>query len=210
MARYRGPVCKLCRAKDVKLFLKGERCYTDKCAFEKRPYGPGMAGANKRHSKLSDYGVMLQEKQRVRRTYGILEKQFYSYFTRANHLSGVTGVVLLQLLESRLDNVVYRMGFATSRNQARQSVRHGHFMINGKKVNIPSYNVNPGDVIELIDTAKAKGSFKTSLEYSQNRGFPAWVQMDVANCKGTFMYVPERNELDPNIKEQLIVEFYSR
>jgi small subunit ribosomal protein S4 len=169
-----------------------------------------MAGASRRRGKLSDYGVMLQEKQRVRRTYGILEKQFYSYFTRANHQTGVTGVVLLQLLESRLDNVVYRMGFATSRNQARQGVRHGHFMINGKKVNIPSYHVNVGDVIELIDTAKAKGSFKASLEYSQNRGFPAWVQMDVANSRGTFMYVPERNELDPNIKEQLIVEYYSR
>lgn len=208
MARYTGPLCRLCRREGMKLFLKGTRCYTEKCAFERRKYPPGQHGHNR--GKLSDYGLQLREKQKVKRIYGVLERQFKNYFERATKMKGVTGENLLKLLERRLDNVVYRMGFAVNRRQARQLVRHGFFLVNGRKVDIPSYLVKPGDIIEVIPKGKELEVIKESLALAEQRGFPEWVEVNIEEKKGKFVRVPERQEIQIPVQEQLIVEFYSK
>ncbi len=208
MARYTGPLCRLCRREGMKLFIKGTRCYTEKCAFERRKYAPGQHGQNK--GKLSDYGLQLREKQKVKRMYGVMEKQFKNYFEKATRMKGVTGENLLKLLERRLDNVVYRMGFAQNRRQARQLVRHGLFTINGRKVDIPSYIVRPGDVIELNQAGKELELIKESLALAEQRGFPAWVEVNIQEMKGKFVRIPERDEMQLPVQEQLVVEFYSK
>ena len=209
MARYTGAVCRLCRREGQKLFLKGDRCYTDKCAVERRAYAPGMHG-NARNKKLSEYGVQLREKQKARRYYGVLESQFAEYFEMASKRKGMTGENLLAILESRLDNVVYRLGFAMSRAEARQLVRHGHFTINGKKVNIPSMLVNVGDVIELKDTSRSLDKFKGSLEANASRVIPKWLEMDKTHNTAKVVAVPAREDIDLPIEEHLIVELYSK
>lgn len=208
MARYTEALCRLCRREGMKLFLKGTRCYTEKCAFERRKYPPGQHGHNR--AKLSDYGLQLREKQKVKRIYGIMEKQFKNYFVKATKMKGVTGENLLKLLERRLDNVVYRMGFAINRRQARQLVRHGFFLINGKKVDIPSYLLRPGDVVEIIAEGKDKDLIKDNLALAEQRGFPVWTEINVAEMKGKFVRIPEREEMQLPVHEQLIVEFYSK
>lgn len=208
MARYTEALCRLCRREGMKLFLKGTRCYTEKCAFERRKYPPGQHGHNR--AKLSDYGLQLREKQKVKRIYGIMEKQFKNYFEKATKMKGVTGENLLKLLERRLDNVVYRMGFAINRRQARQLVRHGFFLINGKKVDIPSYLLRPGDVVEIIAEGKDKDLIKDNLALAEQRGFPVWTEINVAEMKGKFVRIPEREEMQLPVHEQLIVEFYSK
>ena len=208
MARYTGAVCRLCRREGQKLFLKGDRCYTDKCAVERRAYAPGMHG-NARNKKLSEYGVQLREKQKARRYYGVLESQFAEYFEMASKRKGMTGENLLAILESRLDNVVYRLGFAMSRAEARQLVRHGHFTVNGKKVNIPSYLVSVGETIELKDSSRSLDKFKGALEANASRVVPKWREMDKDNvAKG--VAVPAREDIDLPIEEHLIVELYSK
>ncbi len=209
MARYTGAVCRLCRREGQKLFLKGDRCYTDKCALERRAYAPGMHG-NARNKKMSEYGVQLREKQKARRYYGVLESQFADYFEMASKRKGMTGENLLAILESRLDNVVYRLGFAMSRAEARQLVRHGHFTINGKKVNIPSMLVNVGDVIELKDTSRSLDKFKGSLEANASRVIPKWLEMDKTHNTAKVVAVPAREDIDLPIEEHLIVELYSK
>ncbi len=209
MARYSGAVCRQCRRENVKLFLKGDRCYTDKCAVERRNYAPGQHG--QRRTKVSDYGVQLREKQKVKRTYGLQEKQFRLYFDKADRMKGVTGENLLMLLERRLDSIVYRLGFAVSRAQARTMVRHGHFSVNGGRVNIPSYLVRPADVIELREKSRKIASFNESLDSVMRRGVPSWVELDRDNFKGTIKAMPVRDELTtPEFQEQLIVELYSK
>ena len=209
MARYTGAVCRLCRREGQKLFLKGDRCYTDKCALERRAYAPGMHG-NARNKKMSEYGVQLREKQKARRYYGVLESQFADYFEMASKRKGMTGENLLAILESRLDNVVYRLGFAMSRAEARQLVRHGHFTINGKKANIPSMLVNVGDVIELKDTSRSLDKFKGSLEANASRVIPKWLEMDKTHNTAKVVAVPAREDIDLPIEEHLIVELYSK
>jgi small subunit ribosomal protein S4 len=206
MARYTGPVCKLCRRDGMKLFLKGERCYTDKCSYDRRPYPPGQHG--QRRSKATEYGLRLREKQKLRRIYGIVEKQFAGYFDKADHGKGVTGDVLLQLLERRLDNVVFRMGFARTRSEARQLVLHRHFLVNGKRVNIPSFLVNQGDVISVAEKSQSKSVFEASQEVASRRETPGWVERE--GLSGTVKMLPEREAVTLPIEEQLIVEFYSR
>lgn len=208
MARYRESLCRLCRREGMKLFLKGTRCFTEKCAFERRKYPPGQHGHNR--AKLSDYGLQLREKQKVKRIYGVMERQFKNYFEKATKIKGITGENLLKLLERRFDNVVYRMGFAINRRQARQFVSHGMFLINGKKVNIPSYLLRPGDVIEVATKYKDKEIIKENLAIAEGRGFPAWTEVDIENMKGKFVRVPERDEMQLPVSEQLIVEFYSK
>ncbi|MEN2994489.1 MAG: 30S ribosomal protein S4 [Thermodesulfovibrio sp.] len=208
MARYRGPLCRLCRREGMKLFLKGTRCYTEKCAFERRKYPPGQHGHNR--GKLSDYGLQLREKQKVKRIYGVMERQFKNYFEKATKMKGITGENLLKLLERRLDNVVYRMGFAVNRRQARQLVRHGYFMVNGRKVDIPSYLVKPGDIIEIIPKGKELEIVKESLALAEQRGFPGWLDVNVEEMKGKFVRIPDRQEIQLPVQEQLIVEFYSK
>ncbi len=209
MARYTEAVCRLCRREGQKLFLKGDRCYTDKCALERRAYAPGMHG-NARNKKMSEYGVQLREKQKARRYYGVLESQFAEYFEMASKRKGMTGENLLAILESRLDNVVYRLGFAMSRAEARQLVRHGHFTINGKKANIPSMLVNVGDVIELKDTSRSLDKFKGSLEANASRVIPKWLEMDKTHNTAKVVAVPAREDIDLPIEEHLIVELYSK
>ena len=209
MARYTGAVCRLCRREGQKLFLKGDRCYTDKCALERRAYAPGMHG-NARNKKMSEYGVQLREKQKARRYYGVLESQFADYFEMASKRKGMTGENLLAILESRLDNVVYRLGFAMSRAEARQLVRHGHFTINGKKANIPSMLVNVGDVIELKDTSRSLDKFKGSLEANASRVIPKWLEMDKTHNTAKVVAGPAREDIDLPIEEHLIVELYSK
>ena len=209
MARYTGAVCRLCRREGQKLFLKGDRCYTDKCALERRAYAPGMHG-NARNKKLSEYGVQLREKQKARRYYGVLESQFAEYFEMASKRKGVTGENLLAILESRLDNVVYRLGFAMSRAEARQLVRHGHFTVDGKKVNIPSYLVSVGQTIELKDSSRSLDKFKGSLEANGSRVIPKWLDMDKNNNVAKVVAVPQREDIDLPIEEHLIVELYSK
>jgi small subunit ribosomal protein S4 len=212
MARYRGPVCKLCRREGVKLMLKGERCFSPKCAIERRNTPPGQHGQSFRRRQLSDYGVRQREKQKVRRIYGVLEKQFRRYYDIANRTKGQTGATLLQLMERRLDNVVYRMGFADSRKQARQLVRHGHFTVNGRKTNIPSFVVKAGDEISVREGSRKRTYFK-DLDASgilRKKQVPEWLSLDAAAMAGRVMRLPERSELDLSINEQLIVEFYSR
>lgn len=208
MARYTGAVCRICRREAQKLMLKGERCYSDKCAFDRRGYPPGEHG--QRHSKLSDYALQLREKQKVRKTYGIMEKQFHHYFEVADSRKGVTGENLLQLLERRLDNVVYRLGFAESRNQARQLVRHSHFRVNGKKVNIPSYLMGPSDVIAVHDKSRKLKVINAALENAERRVVPPWLELDKANYKGLVKVMPSRSDITAPIQEQLIVELYSK
>jgi len=208
LARYTGPQCRLCRRETEKLFLKGDRCFTEKCAVERRQYPPGQHG--QRRGKLSDYGVQLREKQKVRNSYGVLEKQFRKYFEKAESKKGVTGEVLLQLLETRMDNVVYRMGFAPNRNSARQLVRHGHFLVNGKEVSIPSYHVRAGDMVEVRQPSRELDMIKDSITRAEQRGLPSWVEMDFQNFKGKVLQVPTREDIQLTAQEQLIVELYSK
>ncbi len=208
MARYTGPSCRLCRRENMELFLKGERCYTDKCAIKRRNYPPGQHGQGR--AKVSDYGVQLREKQKVRRIYGVLEKQFRSFFEKADRMKGVTGENLLNLLERRLDNTVYRLGFASSRTEARQVIRHGHFTLNGKKVNIPSIQVKVGDVIELRQKSRNVASINESLEGVVRRGIPQWLELDKDAFKGMVKALPIREDITMPIQEQLIVELYSK
>ena len=208
MARYIGSKCRQCRRENVKLFLKGEKCYTSKCAMESRPFPPGQHG--QRRGRLSDYAAQLREKQKVRRIYGILEKQFRLYYKEADRRKGSTGENLLKLLEGRLDNVAYRMGFASSRSEARQLVRHNAVLVNGAKVNIPSYQVKPNDVISIQEKRRAQLRIKGALDAAKQRGFSEWLSVDVSKMEGTFKQVPERSELPADINEQLIVELYSK
>jgi small subunit ribosomal protein S4 len=209
MARYNGPVCRLCRREGMKLFLKGERCYTDKCAIEKRNLPPGQHGKS-RKAKLVGYGVQLREKQKVKRIYGVLENQFRRYFESAARHRGVTGVMLLQALETRLDNVVYRLGFATSRPQARQLVRHGHFLINGKKVDIPSYAVKMGDEVRVREASAKSAVVAHAIDEVKGRGVPEWLQVDAASTLGRVLSIPTREQINLPVQEQLIVELYSK
>lgn len=209
MARDTGSSCRLCRRENLKLFLKGDRCYGDKCAFERRPYPPGQHG-QRRGGKLSDYKMQLREKQKVKRIYGVLEKQFRRYYYRAEKQKGITGTNLLILLECRLDNVVYRMGFASSRKQARQLIRHSHFSIADKKVNIPSYQVKVGDVIQVREGSQKVPAILEALETVVRRGVPEWMEADKENFRGTLKALPNREELTMPIQEQLIVELYSK
>ncbi len=208
MARYTSAKCKLCRREGTKLFLKGDRCYTDKCAYEKRPYPPGHSG-RMRH-KMSDYAIQLREKQKVRRMYGVLEGQFRIYYHRADGMKGVTGHNLLMILERRLDNVIYRLGFANSRDQARQLVRHGIFKLNGRRVSIPSMQVKADDVIEVRDEAKKIPVINEAQEVIARRGCPEWLESDGANFKGKVKAMPSRDDIQFPINEQLIVELYSK
>lgn len=209
MARYTGSVCRQCRREGMKLFLKGDRCHTDKCAIERRNYAPGQHGQGR--IKVSDYGTQLREKQRVKRTYGLLEKQFRDYFKKADRMKGVTGETLLILLERRLDSMVYRLGFSTSRNEGRQMVRHGHFLVNGRKVNIPSFLVRPGDVIEVREKSRAVVRINEALDGVMRRGIPSWVELERDAFKGTVKTLPVRAEMTtPAFQEQLIVELYSK
>lgn len=208
MARYTGAVCKLCRREGVKLYLKGERCYKDKCGIEKKSYPPGQHG--QRRQKVSDYGLQLREKQKVKRLYGVFESQFRKYFEIATRKEGITGENLLQLLERRLDNVVYRSGFASSRKEARQMVRHNHFIVNGRKVNIPSFLVKEGDVIVVKEKSKGISRIVESLETAEGRGIPEWVSVDKQNAKATVNRLPVREDIGYDIQEQLIVELYSK
>jgi small subunit ribosomal protein S4 len=209
MARYNGPVCRLCRREGMKLFLKGERCYTDKCAIEKRNLPPGQHGKS-RKAKLVGYGVQLREKQKVKRIYGVLENQFRRYFESAARHRGVTGVMLLQALETRLDNVVYRLGFSTSRPQARQLVRHGHFLINGKKVDIPSYAVKMGDEVRVREASAKSAVVAHAIDEVKGRGVPEWLQVDAASTLGRVISIPTREQINLPVQEQLIVELYSK
>ena len=208
MARYIGSKCRQCRRENVKLFLKGEKCYTSKCAMESRPFPPGQHG--QRRGRLSDYATQLREKQKVRRIYGILEGQFRLYYKEADRRKGSTGENLLKLLEGRLDNVTYRMGFAASRSEARQLVRHKAILVNGVKVNIPSYQVKPNDVVSVQEKRKAQLRIIGALDAAKQRGFSEWLSVDVSKMEGTYKQVPERSELPADINEQLIVELYSK
>ncbi|MCF8259529.1 MAG: 30S ribosomal protein S4 [Melioribacteraceae bacterium] len=208
MARYTGPSCKLCRRERTKLFLKGNKCNTEKCPIESKNYPPGEHGLNRR-VKFSEYGVQLREKQKVKRIYGILESQFSGYFSRANSQKGVTGENLIKLLERRLDNVVYRLGFASSRKAARQLITHRHFLVNGKIVNIPSYFVSPNDVISVKEKSKKLDLIHDSLRRTKDNMY-SWLNVDKASLSGTFMQIPERDEVPLNANEQLIVELYSK
>jgi len=212
MARYVGPSCKLCRREGQKLFLKGQKCYTEKCPFEKRSYPPGQHGraASFRRRRASDYSLQLREKQKARRIYGVLERQFRRYFHEAERRSGMTGENLLVLLETRLDNAVYRLGFADSRAQARQLVTHGHFTVNGRKTNIPSYGVRPDDVVSVRPESRRKTFFKTRKELLEDGAVPAWLSLDADEMSGRVLSEPMREEIDVPVQEQMIVEFYSR
>ncbi|AUN94023.1 30S ribosomal protein S4 [Pseudazoarcus pumilus] len=209
MARNLDPKCRQCRREGEKLFLKGEKCFTDKCAIERRSYAPGQHGQRSGH-RLSGYGVQLREKQKIRRLYGILEGQFRRVFAEADRRRGQTGENLLQLLEGRLDSVVYRMGFGASRSESRQLVRHNSILVNGKRVNIPSYIVKPGDVVELTEAARGQLRVKAALEAASSRGYPEWIEVDAKAGKGTFKAYPQRSELPPTLNENLVVELYSR
>ncbi|MGH8672291.1 MAG: 30S ribosomal protein S4 [Burkholderiales bacterium] len=209
MARNLEPKCRQCRREGEKLFLKGERCFTDKCSIEKRDYPPGQHG-QKRNPRLSDYGVQLREKQKLRRIYGMLERQFRECYRKADQVRGITGENLLQRLESRLDAVAYRMGLGASRSEARQIVRHNALRVNGKRVNIPSYQVKPGDVVEVAEKARGHLRVKASIEAMEQRGFSAWLEMDAKQMKGVFKALPQRSELPPTINEHLVVELYSK
>jgi small subunit ribosomal protein S4 len=209
MARYIGPVCRLCRREGMKLFLKGERCYSDKCAIEKRNVPPGQHGRS-RKAKMVGYGVQLREKQKVKRTYGVLENQFRRYFEAADRQKGVTGELLLQMLERRLDNVVYRLGFATSRPQARQLVRHGHFTINGRTVDIPSYAVRQGDTVAVHQGSGQNPTIVHAMDEVKGRGIPEWLSFDQGSLSGRVSQLPTREQINLPVQEQLIVELYSK
>jgi small subunit ribosomal protein S4 len=209
MARYRGPVCRLCRREGMKLFLKGERCYKEKCAIERRSAPPGQHGMGRRR-KVRAYGLQLREKQKLRRIYGLLEGQFRRTFNEANRRKGVTGENLLQLLELRLDNVVYSLGFATSRTQARQLVRHGHIEVDGRRVNVPSFRVGPGTEIGVREKSRKNTHISEAVEFAQGRGVPPWLELDADAFKGKVLENPVREDIRFPIQEQLIVELYSR
>ncbi len=209
MARYVGPVCRLCRREAMKLFLKGERCYSEKCAIEKRNMPPGQL-SRRRKPKLVGYGLQLREKQKVKRIYGVLENQFRRYFETADRQRGITGETLLQLLERRLDNVAYRVGFATSRSQARQLVRHGHFLVNGRRVNIPSYSLREGDVVSIREASRKNATISHGLEEVKGRGVPAWVEFNPTDVTGRVVSLPTREQINLPVQEQLIVELYSK
>ena len=208
MARHTESVCRLCRRENLKLFLKGERCYTEKCAFDRRNYPPGQHGQDRK--KFSAYGAQLREKQKVKRMYGVLENQFRNIFKEADRQKGITGETLLSLLERRLDNIVYRLGFTNSRNEARQLVRHSHFLVNHSKVNIPSYLVKPGDVIELREKSKKVVRILEALEGVARRGVPQWLEVDKEQMKGSMKGLPTREDITIPIQEKLIVELFSK
>lgn len=208
MARYIGALCRICRREAEKLFLKGDRCYTEKCAIERRKYPPGQHGQGFR--KLSDYGIQLREKQKVRKMYGLLERQFRRYFHEAERKKGITGEVLLQLIERRLDTLVFRMGFASNRRKARQLVRHGHVLVNSKAVNLPSYSLREGDMIEIKESSRGIPDIADDLSKSEHRGLPGWVEVDGANFKGKVLHIPSRDEIQLPVQEQLIVELFSK
>ena len=208
MARYTDSVCRLCRRENLKLFLKGERCYTDKCAIERRNYPPGQHGQGR--PKFSEYSIQLREKQKVKRMYGLLENQFRRTFAEANRTKGITGETLLILLERRLDNVAYRLGFASSRAEARTLVRHGHILVNGKKTNIPSYTVRAGDVISVKEQSRQIGRVLSAMEGAQRRGVPDWAEVDRDTLSGRIKILPSRGDVTMPINEKLIVELYSK
>ncbi len=208
MARYTESVCRLCRREGAKLFLKGTRCYSKKCAFERRPSPPGQHGVRRR--KVGDYGVQLREKQKVRRVYAVLERQFKNYFDSADARPGITGENLLRMLELRLDNVVYRMGFANSRAQARQLVGHGHFAVNGRPTDVASYHLKPGDRIEVRESRSTREPFKVARETLRSHQAPEWLSVDAAKLAGTVIDMPRRDQMPLDLNEQLVVEFYSR
>jgi len=208
VARYTGAVCRLCRREGLKLFLKGERCYTDKCAIERRNYPPGQHGQAR--PKFSEYSIQLREKQKLRRIYGILEGQFRRYFQMADRAKGVTGETLLQLLERRMDNMVYRMGFATSRSEARQLVRHGHFSVNGRKVNVPSFLVKVGDIVAVTERSRKVVRIQEALDLAQRRGVPDWLEVSSEAFTGRVKSIPVRADLTMPINEKLVVELYSK
>jgi len=208
LARHTESVCRLCRRENLKLFLKGERCYTEKCAYDRRSYPPGQHGQARK--KFSDYGTQLREKQKVKRMYGILENQFRNIFKEADRQKGITGETLLSLLERRLDNIIYRLGFANSRNEARQLVRHNHFLVNQSKVNIPSYLVKPGDLIELREKSKKVVRILEALEGVARRGVPQWLELDKDQMKGSVKGLPAREDITIPIQEKLIVELFSK
>lgn len=208
MARYIGSVCRLCRREGGKLYLKGERCYTDKCAVEKRAYPPGQHG--QRRTRVSDYGLQLREKQKLRRIYGVMEKQFLDYYKEADRRKGSTGDNLLQLLEGRLDNVIYRMGFGASRSESRQLLRHNSILVNGKRLNIPSYQVKPNDEISVTNSAKDQIRVKASMEAAEQRGVADWLDVDFKAMKGVFRSMPDRSDLPGEIDESLVIALYSK
>lgn len=208
MARYIGPKCRLCRRQGMKLFLKGEKCFTDKCPVEKRSYAPGQHGQAR--GRITDYGLQLREKQKLRRIYGVLERQFENYFERAARHKGSTGEDLLRLLERRLDTVVYRMGFGISRTEARQLVRHSAVRVNGVRVNIPSYQLRPNDVVEIAPRAREHLRVKAALEAAEQRGIPEWLEVDAKNMKGVFKRIPDRADLPTEVNESLVVALYSK
>ncbi len=208
MARNLDAKCRQCRREGEKLFLKGEKCFTDKCPVERRSYPPGQHG--QKQSRPSGYATQLREKQKVRRIYGVLEGQFRRVYAEADRRKGVTGENLLQILESRLDTVVYRMGFGASRSEARQVVRHNSILVNGRRVNIPSFQLRQGDVVEVAEPAKVQLRIKAAVEAAEQRGFPEWLEVDAKGMKGTFKAMPQRSELPPNINESLVVELYSK
>jgi small subunit ribosomal protein S4 len=208
MAKYTGSKCRQCRREGGKLFLKGEKCFTAKCAVENRPFPPGQHG--QRRQRLSDYASQLREKQKLRRIYGVLERQFRTYYQEASRIKGSTGEVLLQLLEGRLDNVVYRMGFSSSRSEARQLVRHNGVSVNGKRVNIPSYQVQPNDVISINEKSRSQLRIQAAVDLAQQRGISDWIDVDVKKMQGVYKTRPERSELPADINEHLVVELYSK
>jgi len=208
VAKYRGPVCRLCRREGEKLFLKGSRCMTEKCAIERRSYPPGQHGQGRQ--RVSEYSAQLREKQKLRRIYGLQERQFRGVFGRAERKTGITGEHLLKLLECRLDNVVYRLGFAASRKEARQVVNHGHLLLNGRKTDVPSYTVKAGDVIEVRQRSREIPSIQSALEAVDGRGIPSWLELDRAAFKGTVRGLPTKEEIALPVNEQLVVELYSR
>lgn len=208
MARYKEAVCRLCRREGAKLYLKGDRCFSEKCAFTRKGYIPGEHGQSRQ--KVSEYGMQLREKQRARRIYGVLENQFRRYFKEADRRKGVTGEILLQILESRLDNMVFRIGFARSRAEARQLIRHGHFEVNGRKVDIPSYQTRPGDIVSVRENRRSRSLFKEIADWGATQGTAEWLEVDRENMSGKVVRFPTREELDVPITEHLIVEFYSR
>ncbi|HHW70636.1 MAG TPA: 30S ribosomal protein S4 [Clostridiales bacterium] len=208
MARYTGSVCRLCRREGNKLYLKGDRCYSDKCAIARRPVAPGQHGQSRK--KVSEYGLQLREKQKAKRTYGVMEKQFRNYFKKAEQMRGITGENLLQMLERRLDNVVYRLGFASSRAQARQFVRHGHITVDGKRVNIPSYLVNAGQTIAVAQKSMEKMEYFKAIREEGGKTVPEWLQVDFDKMEGVVSSLPEREDIDTPIEEHLIVELYSK
>ena len=208
MGRYTGPVCRLCRREGTKLFLKGSRCFTEKCAIERRGYAPGQHGQAR--PRLSEYQTQLREKQKLKRIYGLLEKQFRIYFSRAERKQGITGDNLIQFLERRLDNAVFRLGFGASRREARQLVTHGHFRVNGRKVDVPSYIVRVGDMIEVKPPSRQNVRILASLEFSEGRGMPSWLELDRAQFRGRVKSFPAKDDVELPVNEQLVVELYSR